>query len=308
MNTPRIAPLPTRSVRRVAFLGTPELAAEVLTSLIAEGFEIAIVVTRADKKRGRGSDLVPSPVKVIAEHHGLQVVHDVDGLLVEHHRRPIDLGIVVAFGAIIKPHVLAEIPLVNLHVSMLPRWRGAAPIERAILAGDDSTGVCVMQVDEGLDTGGIVSSAVMNIDASDSATTIGRKLMREGTRLLVAAMRSGDFSVTPQVGEPTYAAKIDAHERKLDWSESAEMVSRRVRIGDAWTTFRSRRIKIHAVEPTSQVLPPARLLVDGDDVLVGCADRAVRLVEIQPEGRGRLQAAQWVRGARLAEGDSMDRD
>lgn len=148
-----LAPLPTGPVRRVAFLGTPALAVPVLEALVNDGIEVAHVVTRADKRRGRGSDLMPSPVKECAQRLGLPVGHAVDELLDLHRRKPVDLGVVVAYGALVKPHVLRELPMVNIHVSLLPRWRGAAPIERALLAGDTETGVCIMQVEEGLDTG-----------------------------------------------------------------------------------------------------------------------------------------------------------
>jgi methionyl-tRNA formyltransferase len=300
-----IAPLPTSPVRRVAFLGTPDIAADVLSSLIAHEFDIARVITRTDKRRGRGSALVPSPVKVAAEQHGLHVEHDVDALLEEHRRNPIELGIVVAFGSIIKPHVLAEIPMVNLHVSLLPRWRGAAPIERAILAGDTETGVCLMQLEEGLDTGGVIASASMPIDASTTADEVRKRLAHDGTLLLLDALRSGAFIARPQSGHPTYAAKIEPHERHLDWSEVAEMVSRRVRIGGAWTEFRGKRLKVHAVDVVQSTLAPGAIVDNGEDVLVGCSDLSVRLIEVQPDGRPRLGAREWARGARLVPGESL---
>ncbi len=300
-----IAPLPTTPVRRIAFLGTPDIAVDVLTSLIEHEFDIAIVITRTDKRRGRGSSLIPSPVKVVAERHGLRVAHDIDSLLEEHRRQPIEVGVVVAFGSIIKPDVLAEIPMVNLHVSLLPRWRGAAPIERAILAGDTETGVCVMQVDVGLDTGGVIASASMPIDASTTAGLVRERLAHDGALLLIEALRSGEMSAQPQVGEPTYAAKIEPHERHLDWMESAEMVSRRVRIGGAWTEFRSKRFKVHSVEVVETHLAPGAIVENGDHVLVGCAHQSVRLIEVQSDGRPRLGAMEWARGVRLLSGESL---
>lgn len=294
-----LAPLPVRPVTRLAFLGTPHLAAEVLESLIDEGLEIAVVVTRPDKRRGRGSSLAPSPVKELAQRHGLKVVHDIDDLVREHHVNPIQLGVVVAFGAIIKAHVLAEIPMVNLHVSLLPRWRGAAPIERAILAGDPVTGVCLMQVEHGLDTGGIIASRSVPIGETTTAQELGRELMRDGTLLLLEALRSGVFTCTPQAGEPTYAAKIQTDERRIDWSESGEMVSRRVRIGGAWTQFRGRRLKIIRAVLSSVSVPMARIELHENDLLVGCGQGSIRLLEVQPEGRGRLEALEWMRGVRL---------
>ena len=137
--------------RRLVYFGTPEMAVAPLEALVHAGFEVAAVVTRVDKRRGRGSDLLPSPVKRAAIALGLPVFHQVDDVLA----LGADLGVVVAFGQLIKPHALAALPMVNLHFSLLPRWRGAAPVERALLAGDDVTGVCLMQLDEGLDTGPI---------------------------------------------------------------------------------------------------------------------------------------------------------
>ena len=138
---------------RLAFLGTPAMAVPPLRALIDAGHDVALVVTRPDAKRGRGSTTSPSPVKSAAIDLGIPVTHTVDDVLALDP--PAELGVVVAFGRIIKPHVLAELPMINLHFSLLPRWRGAAPVERALLAGDEVTGVCVMDVEEGLDTGAV---------------------------------------------------------------------------------------------------------------------------------------------------------
>ncbi|MFM8857348.1 MAG: methionyl-tRNA formyltransferase [Actinomycetota bacterium] len=301
-----LAPLPTSPVRRVAFLGTPDIAAGALACLIENRFDVALVVTRADKRRGRGSTLMGSPVKHLAEEHGIPVVHDLESLLDEHHVNPIDIGVVVAYGALIKPHVLAEIPMVNLHVSLLPRWRGAAPIERAILAGDDTTGVCLMQLEVGLDTGGVIASATMPIGDSTTAQDIRTQLLAEGNKLLLHALRTGDFRAQPQSGTPTYAAKIEPAERHIDWSEPATLVSRRVRIGGAWSTFRDRRFKIHSVTVRDIALPKGRVVLDGDRIVVGCGEGSVELREVQPEGKPRVPAQDWARGARLQNGDSFD--
>jgi methionyl-tRNA formyltransferase len=301
-----LAPLPTSPVRRVAFLGTPDIAAGALAFLIVNRFDVALVVTRADKKRGRGSALTGSPVKDLANEHGIPVVHDVESLLAEHRVNPFDLGVVVAYGALVRPHVLAEIPMVNLHVSLLPRWRGAAPIERAILAGDDTTGVCLMQLEEGLDTGAVISSATMAIGESTTAQDIRTQLLAEGNRLLLQALSSGDFRAQPQHGAPTYAAKIEPAERHIEWSESAIMVSRRVRIGGAWSAFRGRRFKIHSVVVLDIALPQGQVELSENRVVVGCGHGSVQLVDVQPEGKPRVAAADWARGARLQIGDCFD--
>ncbi|MFM8563389.1 MAG: methionyl-tRNA formyltransferase, partial [Acidimicrobiia bacterium] len=226
-----LAPLPSGPVRRVAFLGTPALAVPVLEALVNDGVEVTHVVTRADKRRGRGSELSPSPVKECARRLGLSVGHSVDELLDGHRRRPIDLCVVVAYGALIKPHVLRVLPMVNIHVSLLPRWRGAAPVERALLAGDSETGVCIMQVEEGLDTGGVLASARMPIGTDTTADDIRARLIADGTALLLRQLRDGLSVPVPQVGEPTHAAKIEPGELRIDWSRDAATISRLIRLG-----------------------------------------------------------------------------
>src|SRR6478735_2859875 len=169
---------------RLAFLGTPQMAVPPLCALVEHGFDVVAVVTRVDKRRGRGSSLVPSPVKQAAEALGIPVVHRVDDLL----DLSIDLGVVVAFGQIIKPHVLAQIPMVNLHFSLLPRWRGAAPVERALLAGDTQTGVCLMQVEEGLDTGPVFDRVTVPIAPRQTAAELRMALVEAGTSQLVRCL------------------------------------------------------------------------------------------------------------------------
>ncbi|MFM8483749.1 MAG: methionyl-tRNA formyltransferase [Actinomycetota bacterium] len=292
----------------MAFFGTPSMAVPTLTALCEAGLDVALVVTRADKRRGRGSELVPSPVKAAAVERGLTVSHRVDDVLDAHRHSPIELGVVVAFGALVKPHVLAEIPMVNLHVSLLPRWRGAAPIERAILAGDERTGVCLMQLEEGLDTGGIIDQREMPISDRTTAADIRTHLVREGTEMLLDHLRTGRFATRPQVGEVLHAAKIEPSERRIDWTRPAVEISRQVRIGDAWTTLRGRRLKIHEALIASEVTEagvPGELIDEG--VLVQCGRGVLALVEVQAEGRPRLGAEEWRRGVRLEPGEVFDR-
>jgi methionyl-tRNA formyltransferase len=305
-----LAPLPVGPVRRVAFLGTPSLAVPVLEALVNDGLHVAHVVTRVDKRRGRGSDLSPSPVKECAERLGLVVGHSVDELLEIHRREPIDLGVVVAYGALIKAHVLCELPMVNIHVSLLPRWRGAAPIERALLAGDSETGVCIMQVEEGLDTGGVLASARMPISSDTTADDIRAHLVAAGTELLLAQLRSGLSAPVPQVGEPTHAAKIEPAELRIDWSHDAATISRLIRLGGAWTTHRGRRLKIHVAEVRSNpsdsgpVDRGAIRIVDGD-VVVGTAAGVLVLRSVQPEGKNRMDAVSWSNGAKLGRDEAF---
>ena len=295
-----LAPLPTGPVRRVAFLGTPAMAVPVLDALVGAGIDVARVITRVDKRRGRGSELMPSPVKERAEQLGLSVGHRVDDLLDVHAHTPIDLGVVVAYGALIKPHVLQVLPMVNIHVSLLPRWRGAAPIERALLAGDTETGVCIMQVEEGLDTGGVLASSRMAIHAETTADDIRSRLIADGTDLLLRQLRDGLSAPVPQVGEATHASKIEPAELRIDWARDAAQISRLVRLGGAWTTHRGKRLKIHAadVRPVSCGVGVVRV-VDGD-VLVGASDGALALRIVQAEGKTRMDAGAWANGAQLS--------
>jgi methionyl-tRNA formyltransferase len=285
--------------RRLVFLGTPDVAVAPLRALHSSGFDIALVVTRADKRRGRGGALVPSPVKAAALELGLAVTDDVDAVLATEA----DLGVVVAFGRIIKPHVLAAVPMVNMHFSLLPRWRGAAPVERAILAGDRETGVCIMEVEEGLDTGGVHAQQTVTIGDDETLDELRARLVVIGTDLLVAALRDGLGTPTPQAGEVTYADKIDPGELHLDWSATAIDLHRRVRLGGAWTTFRGKRLKIWRtrVDADRSVLAPGEI----DGLRVGTGAGTLELDEVQPEGKGRVAATAWRNGARPTAGERM---
>jgi methionyl-tRNA formyltransferase len=257
------------------------------------------VVTRANKRRGRGSALAPSPVKAVATELGIPVTDRVDDAL----EVEADLGVVVAFGRIIKPHVLAELPMVNVHFSLLPRWRGAAPVERAILAGDRETGVCIMDVEEGLDTGGVYRSAAVEIGDDETLDELRTRLVDVGTSLLLDALREGIDTPAPQQGEVTYADKIQPEELHLDWTRPAVDLHRRVRLGGAWTTFRDKRLKVWRthVQPDRSVLAPGEI----DGLRVGTGDGVLELVELQPEGKGRTAAAAWRNGARPAAGERL---
>ncbi len=175
---------------RLVYLGTPEMAVPPLRALVEAGHDVVLVVTRDDKRRGRGSGTSPSPVKAAALELGLPVSHSVDDCLAAVTEGGAELGVVVAFGQIIKPHVLAVLPMVNLHFSLLPRWRGAAPVERALLAGDEVTGVCVMALEEGLDTGGVYARREVPIGPETTAAELRTELVDVGTELLVETLGS----------------------------------------------------------------------------------------------------------------------
>lgn len=281
---------PPANIKRIVYLGTPEVAVPPLRALHAAGFEIPLVVTSADKRRGRGSSLHPSPVKAAAMELGIAVTTDVDEVLESNA----DLGVVVAFGRIIKPHVLEKLAMVNLHFSLLPRWRGAAPVERALLEGDTETGVCVMQVAEGLDTGDVYRRVTVPIATDATLDSLRRELVEVGTASLVEALELGLGPGQPQVGEPVYAAKIERDDYRIAVAASAESIDRLVRLGGAWAEFRNKRLKIWSATLTSRTdLAPGQI----DGAFLGTGTAAIELIEVQPEGKPRMAARSWANGA-----------
>ncbi len=280
---------------RLAYLGTPAAAVPTLQALVAAGHTVEVVVTQPDRKRGRGAGLVPSPVKAAAIELGISdICDDVDSVL----DRGLDLGVVVAFGKLVKPHVLAALPMVNLHFSLLPRWRGAAPVERAVLAGDTETGVCLMALDEGLDTGGIYEEARTTIGHDESVVDLRDRLVGIGTEVIVRRLAGGFASLgdaVPQLGVPTYAKKVDPAELALDWSQPGAMCHAQTRLGRAWTTFRGKRLLIHRASLSPSASAPVGCL---DGLVVSCGDATgLKLVEVQPEGKPAMSATAWRNGA-----------
>jgi methionyl-tRNA formyltransferase len=274
------------------------MAVAPLRALHAAGHDIVLVDSRADKRRGRGGERQPSPVKRAAAELGLPVTDELDDALAVGA----DLGVVVAYGRIIPRRVLEQLPMINLHFSLLPRWRGAAPVERAILAGDTTTGVAVMAVDEGLDTGGIYAEATVPIGPDQSADELRTELVRTGSELLVRTLAHGLDQPEAQVGDAVYAAKLDAADLEIDWHRPAVDVHRLVRVGGAWTTFRGKRLKVWQtrVVPMDAAAHADTGLVPGslDGLAVATGAGCVELVEVQPEGRARQPAMAWRNGAR----------
>ncbi len=282
-------PLPPAESKRLVFLGTPQLAVPVLSALVDAGFDVPLVVSQPDKRRGRGKTLTPSPVKQAAIDRGLPVTDDVDEVLDVQA----DLAVVVAFGRLIKPHVLAQLPMVNLHFSLLPRWRGAAPVERAIMAGDATTGVCLMQLVEELDAGGLYR--VVEVPIADDATLDGLRseLVGLGTELLLSALAEGLGDPEPQVGETVYAKKIDRDELRLDLQRPAAELDRIVRLGGAWVEFRGKRLRVWRATVVEHDAPPGTL----SEGVLATGRGGLELLEVQPEGKQRMAADAWLNGA-----------
>ena len=216
------------------------------------------------------------------------------------------LGVVVAFGRLIKPPVLAAVPMINLHFSLLPRWRGAAPVERAILAGDAVTGVCVMTLEEGLDTGPLHACRSVDIGSDETLEELRSRLVAIGTELLVDQLATGLTAPVPQRGEATYAAKFEPDELRLDWRQGAAQLHRVVRLGRAWTTFRGKRLRVlrvRVIRPGGA--DPSLPLGCLDGLVVTTGEGILELVEVQPEGRQPMAAAQWRNGARPVPGECL---
>jgi methionyl-tRNA formyltransferase len=293
-------------VARLAFLGTPAMAVPPLRALVEANHEIALCITRPDRRRGRGGAVTPSPVKEAALELGIPVAHSLDDLAASGA----ELAVVVAYGRIIPPAVLATTPMVNLHFSLLPRWRGAAPVERAILAGDTQTGVCVMAVEEGLDTGPVYARRAVALPDHLYLQSLRDELVEVGSVLLVDTLAAGvDGLPTPraQEGTPTTAEKVTSEDLHLHWAETATQLHRVVRLERAWTTFRGKRLRVLRASPLGEVQPagpPGSLA--GTEVSTGRG--ILRLERVQPESRTPMSAEEWVRGIHPSVGERLDGD
>ena len=228
---------------------------------------------------------MPAPLKAAALDLGLPVTDR----LADLDEVEADLAVVVAYGHLIPAAMLGRLAFVNLHFSLLPRWRGAAPVERAILAGDPSTGVCLMDLDIELDTGAVYRRTETPIGDDETLDELRGRLVEIGTDQLVRALADGFGEPEPQVGDPVYAAKITAAEREIDWSQSAVAIHRRVRVGGAFTTWNGKRFKIHRTRLAA---------VSDSGVVVSTPAGHLELLDVQPEGKPRMDAVSWANGAR----------
>jgi len=296
--------VPPPHPKRVVFFGTPDAAVPCLEALVDGGFEVPLVVSTPDRRRGRRSAPSPSPVKSAALDLGLVVTDDVERSL----QAQADVGVVVAYGHLIRRPMLERLPMLNVHFSLLPRWRGAAPVERAILAGDDLTGVCLMGLEVGLDTGPVYGRIETPIEPGDTAADLRARLASMGAELLIDSLRDGLYDPKPQVGEPTHAAKIVGSDRLIDWSASAQQINRQVRVGGAFTSFRHGRFKIHEVRTIEANSVERRGSTPGTlhGLSVQTGTSTLELVVVQPEGKPRQDADAWARGAKLSSSDRFE--
>lgn len=295
---------------RVIFAGTPAAAVPSLELLAASPHDVVRVVTRPPAPLGRKRVVTPSPVHAAADRLGLPVL-PAARLCGEAERRLLadaaDLGVVVAYGALIREPLLGAPRLgwVNLHFSLLPRWRGAAPVQRALIAGDEVTGVDVFRLEAGLDTGPVLVSETVPIEPAETAGRLLARLAALGAPVLrdvVDALAAGTARSEPQRGEPTEAPKLVLEDGRVDWSAPARRVLDRIRgctpEPGAWTTVEGRRLKVLEAVAAEAVLSAGVVSVAGRRVLAGCGGGgAVELLRVQPEGRSAMAADAWLRGA-----------
>jgi methionyl-tRNA formyltransferase len=303
---------------RIVFFGTPEFAVPSLQALLRERYTVVGVVTQPDRPQGRSrSTLVPPPVKQEAERAGIPVLQPIRPLgdvflACLRHLAP-DLGVVVAYGHILRPTVLSVPPhgMINVHASLLPRWRGAAPIQHAILAGEPESGVSIMGLEEGLDSGPVLHRVATPIGPDETAGELAARLAELGAGALVDALAllgSGLARAEPQdAARATFAPKIDRESARLDWRGEAAALARQVRAFDpapgAWTTHDGTAVKLFGAVPTPVRGEPGCVLAAGARLVVGCGNGALAIDEVQPAGKKRLSAADWTRGRGVAEGD-----
>ncbi|WP_373700477.1 methionyl-tRNA formyltransferase [Neisseria dentiae] len=306
---------------KVIFAGTPDFAASALKAIAAAGFEIPLVLTQPDRPKGRGMQLQASPVKQAAEALGLTVAQppslrneEAQELLRKQHA---DVMVVAAYGLIL-PQAVLDIPqhgCLNIHASLLPRWRGAAPIQRAIEAGDAETGVCVMQMDAGLDTGNVVSEHRYAIKTADTAQNVHDALAEIGAQAIVADLQrlqqEGRLKSIPQPENGvTYAQKLSKEEAKIVWSEAAAAVERKIRafnpVPGAWTEYQGKPLKIWQAETVAQSGEAGEVLYCGSDgLIVACGEQALKITELQPAGSKRMNIAAFAAGNRIAAGEKL---
>ena len=298
---------------KVIFAGTPDFAAAALKAIAATGFEIPLVLTQPDRPKGRGMQLAPSPVKQAALELGLRVAqpeklrNNAEALQMLKEVEA-DVMVVAAYGLILPQDVL-DTPkhgCLNIHASLLPRWRGAAPIQRAIEAGDAETGVCVMQMDIGLDTGGVVSEHRYAIQPTDTANEVHDALMNLGAAAIVADLQQlkteGRLKSVKQPEEGvTYAQKLSKEEARIDWNESAAVIERKIRafnpVPAAWVEYQGKPMKIWRAEVVAQQGRAGEVLsCSSDGLIVACGANALKITELQPSGSKRMNIAAFSAG------------
>ncbi len=306
---------------RVVFFGTPQFAVPSLHAMIARGLEVAGVVTQPDKARGRSRNkLVPPAVKTAALELGLEVFQPDrpagDLFRAQLRRLAADIGVVAAYGHILRPEILDTPPLgmINVHASLLPRWRGAAPIQHAILEGDRVSGVSIMRMEEGLDSGPVTLQRELPLESGETAGELTERLSELGAEALIEALdaiEAGTARWEPQDESlVTMAPKITRDSARLDWASDAERVARQTLAFDpspgAWCLLDGQVLKLFRGRVTQAAAEPGTVIGGETELVVACGSGAVALSEVQPAGRKRMTAADWLRGMRGLPGRTLD--
>lgn len=303
----------THSPLRIVFAGTPEFAAAHLEALITGGFEVVSAYSQPDRPSGRGKKLVPTPVKAVAEQHGI-VVHQPLTLTDPDSQARLaacraDVMVVVAYGLLLPPAVLAlpRYGCLNVHASLLPRWRGAAPIERAILANDAESGVCIMQMEQGLDTGPVLKRVTTPIQPDDNAATLTTRLQQLGCAALIEVLNtlpSGTLKAEPQdAALATYARKMQKEEAQIDWSRSAGDIHNQIRAlyprSPAWTLHDDKRLRLIRAAVSSdqtRAVPGTVLEVSVHSLKIACGTGVLEVFEVQTEGKPAMGIGSLLNG------------
>ena len=308
------------AVLRLVFMGTPDFAVPALSALVEAGHDIACVYTQPGRPAGRGHKTRPSPVKAFANQHGIKV-HAPRSLREDEVRHGfaalgVDAAVVVAYGLILPEPILAvpRLGCLNIHASLLPRWRGAAPIQRAIMVGDAETGITIVKMDKSLDTGAMLLSEAIAIDTGTTAAALHDQLSELGARLIVealAGLAEGRIQLTPQPGEgATYADKITPDDGRLDWTRPAPVLERLVRAlsprPGAWFVHGNKRIRVLASEIGDT--PPMAIpgLVLDDCLTIACGDGALRCLRVQRQGKAAMNADAFLRGFEIGPGTQLE--
>jgi methionyl-tRNA formyltransferase len=303
---------------KLIFAGTPEFAAQALQAIVAAGHDVALVLTQPDRPAGRGMTLQPSAVKKVALEHGIEVFQPLSLKEAEAQAKVAAVGaevmVVAAYGLIL-PQVVLDMPrlgCINIHGSLLPRWRGAAPIQRALLAGDAETGVCIMQMEAGLDTGPVLLRGAFPIEATDTTATLHDRLAELGAKLVVEVLGKQPLPAEPQPAEGvSYAHKIEKAEALIDWSKTAAELDRHIRAFNpfpgAQALFRGQTVKLWQASPVAGRGEIGSILaVDKNSIIIACGEGALAVTELQKAGGKRLPVQQFLAGHPLAVGDRFD--
>lgn len=303
----------SQSPLRIVFAGTPEFAAAHLEALLAKHYQVVSAYSQPDRPTGRGKKLLPTPVKAVAEKHGIPVnqplsLADPEALAILQAYAP-DVMIVVAYGLLLPPAVLAlpRYGCINVHASLLPRWRGAAPIERAILAGDKESGVCIMQMEAGLDTGPVLKTVRTPIESDDSSASLTSRLQQLGCDALIEVLQAlplGTLTAQPQDSTlATYARKLQKDEAKIEWTQSAADIHNQVRAlyprSPAWCQHQGQRLRLirtRIAAATTTASPGSILAVSPSSVTIACGSGVLEVFEVQTEGKPAMAIGSLLNG------------